>query len=66
MRASPPAHALGLVRDGRLVHAAVRDMVAEVRRDGVISKEDRRQGGKERWRRDRDHDDDKDGAKQEQ
>ncbi|MBN9326343.1 MAG: two-component sensor histidine kinase [Cellulomonas sp. 73-145] len=36
VRASPPAHALGLVRDGRLVHAAVRDMVAEVRRDGVI------------------------------
>lgn len=36
VRASPPAHALGLVRDGRLVHAAVRDMVAQVRRDGVI------------------------------
>lgn len=28
--------------------------------DGVISKEDHRRGGKERWRRDRDHDDDKD------
>lgn len=36
VRASPPAHALGLVRDGRLVHPAVRDMVAAVRRDGVI------------------------------
>ncbi len=36
VRASPAAHALGLVRDGRLVHAAVREMVAEVRRDGVI------------------------------
>lgn len=36
VRASPPALALGLVREGRLVHAAIRDMVAEVRRDGVI------------------------------
>ena len=36
VRASAPALALGLVRDGRLVHAAIRDMVAEVRRDGVI------------------------------
>jgi two-component system sensor histidine kinase SenX3 len=36
VRASPPAHALGLVRDERLVHAAIREMVAEVRRDGVI------------------------------
>ena len=36
VRASPPAHALGLVRDGRLVHAAIRDMVAQVRREGVI------------------------------
>lgn len=36
VRASPPAHALGLIRDGRLVHAAIRDMVTEVRRDGVI------------------------------
>ena len=36
VRASPPAQALGLVRDGRLVHAAIRDMVDEVRRDGVI------------------------------
>ena len=37
VRASPPAQALGLVRDGRLVHPAIRDMVAEVRRDGVIA-----------------------------
>lgn len=36
VRASPAAHALGLVRDGHLVHAAVRERVAEVRRDGVI------------------------------
>lgn len=36
VRASAPAHALGLVRDGRLAHAAIRDMVADVRRDGVI------------------------------
>ena len=36
VRASPPAQALGLVRDRRLVHAAIREMVAEVRRDGVI------------------------------
>ena len=36
LRAGPPAHALGLVRDGRLVHPAIRDLVAQVRRDGVI------------------------------
>ncbi len=36
VRASPPALALGLVREGRLVHPAIRDMVADVRRDGVI------------------------------
>lgn len=40
VRASAPAHALGLVRDGRLVHAAMRDMVADVRRDGVIRDEE--------------------------
>ncbi|TQL01692.1 cell wall metabolism sensor histidine kinase WalK [Cellulomonas sp. SLBN-39] len=40
LRASAPAHALGLVRDGRLVHASMRDMVAEVRRDGVILDEE--------------------------
>ncbi len=36
VRASAAAHVLGLVRDGRLVHAAIREMVEEVRRDGVI------------------------------
>ena len=36
VRASAAAHALGLVREGRLVHAAIKDMVAQVRRDGVI------------------------------
>ncbi|MCM0641202.1 sensor histidine kinase [Cellulomonas wangsupingiae] len=40
VRASPPAHALGLVRDGRLVHASMRDLVASVRRDGVIRDEE--------------------------
>ncbi|WP_136518919.1 MULTISPECIES: sensor histidine kinase [Cellulomonas] len=40
VRASPPAHALGLVREGRLVHAAMRDLVAAVRRDGVIRDEE--------------------------
>jgi two-component system sensor histidine kinase SenX3 len=36
VRASPPAYALGVVRDGRIPHAAVRDMIDAVRRDGVI------------------------------
>ena len=36
VRASPPAYALGLVRDGRIPHASIRDLVAAVRRDGVI------------------------------
>ncbi len=36
VRASPPAYALGVVREGRLDHAAIRDLVAQVRRDGVI------------------------------
>lgn len=40
VRASPPAHALGLVRDGRLVHPAMREMVDAVRRDGVILDEE--------------------------
>ncbi len=40
VRASPPAHALGLVRDSRLVHASMRDMVDEVRRTGVILDEE--------------------------
>jgi len=40
VRASAPAHALGLVRDGQLVHASMRDMTAAVRRDGVIRDEE--------------------------
>jgi two-component system, OmpR family, sensor histidine kinase SenX3 len=40
VRASPPAYALGVVRSGRVVHAAIRDMVREVRRDGVIRDEE--------------------------
>lgn len=36
VRASPPAYALGLVHEGRVVHPAIRDMIARVRRDGVI------------------------------
>ncbi len=36
VRATPAAHALGLVRDGALVHAPVRRLVEEVRVDGVI------------------------------
>ena len=40
VRASPPAYALGVVRDGQLVHASMRDMVADVRRDGVIRDEE--------------------------
>ncbi len=40
VRASPPAYALGVVRDGRLAHAAIRDLVSAVRRDGVIRDEE--------------------------
>jgi two-component system sensor histidine kinase SenX3 len=40
VRASPPAHALGVVREGRLQHAAIRELVAAVRRDGVIRDEE--------------------------
>ena len=40
VRASAPAYALGLVRDGQVAHPAVRDMVAGVRRDGVIRDEE--------------------------
>jgi two-component system sensor histidine kinase SenX3 len=40
VRASPPAYALGVVRAGRIEHAAIRDMVGEVRRDGVIRDEE--------------------------
>ncbi|KQT99748.1 MULTISPECIES: sensor histidine kinase [Sanguibacter] len=37
VRASAPAYALGVVRDDAIVHAAIRDMIASVRRDGVIA-----------------------------
>src|SRR4051812_24199468 len=40
VRASPPAYALGVVRAGRLQHAAIHDMVRAVRRDGVIRDEE--------------------------
>ncbi|MBT0993182.1 two-component sensor histidine kinase [Cellulomonas sp. DKR-3] len=36
VRASAPAYALGLVRDGRIGPPAIREMVMQVRRDGVI------------------------------
>lgn len=40
VRASPPAYALGVVRNDALVHPAIIDMVREVRRDGVIREEE--------------------------
>ncbi|MDM7830460.1 sensor histidine kinase [Cellulomonas edaphi] len=40
VRASAPAYALGLVRDGVVVPAAIRDLIAGVRRDGVIRDEE--------------------------
>ncbi len=40
VRASPPAYALGVVRGGVIPHAAIRDMVRAVRRDGVIRDEE--------------------------
>ncbi|WP_019135982.1 sensor histidine kinase [Cellulomonas massiliensis] len=40
VRASAPAYAMGLVRDGRVVPAAIRDLIAAVRRDGVIRDEE--------------------------
>lgn len=40
VRASPPAFALGVVRDGMVVHAAVRELIADVRRSGVIRDEE--------------------------
>ncbi|PFG44385.1 two-component system sensor histidine kinase SenX3 [Isoptericola jiangsuensis] len=36
VRASPPAYALGVVRNDALVHQTIVDLVREVRRDGVI------------------------------
>ncbi|WP_448059036.1 sensor histidine kinase [Cellulomonas hominis] len=40
VRASPPAYALNVIRDGAVVHAAIRDMIADVRRTGVIRDEE--------------------------
>jgi len=40
VRASAPAHALGIVRDGRIAPPAIRELVALVRRDGVIRDEE--------------------------
>jgi two-component system sensor histidine kinase SenX3 len=40
VRASAPAHALGIVRDGAIAPAAIRELVAQVRRDGVIRDEE--------------------------
>jgi two-component system sensor histidine kinase SenX3 len=40
VRASPPAYALGVVNDGRIVHAAIRDLIADVRRTGAIRDEE--------------------------
>ncbi|WP_265522505.1 sensor histidine kinase [Oerskovia flava] len=40
VRASPPAYALGLVRNDTVVHPAIWDMIAGVRRDGVIRDEE--------------------------
>lgn len=37
IRASPPAYALGVVRDDAVVHPAIQDMITAVRRDGVIA-----------------------------
>ncbi|WP_125776270.1 sensor histidine kinase [Antribacter gilvus] len=40
VRASPPAYALGVVRNDALVHRAILDMVRDVRRDGVIREQE--------------------------
>lgn len=40
VRASPPAYALGVVQDGVIAHASVRDLIADVRRAGVIRDEE--------------------------
>ncbi|ROS25870.1 two-component system sensor histidine kinase SenX3 [Cellulomonas sp. PhB150] len=40
VRASAPAYALGLVRDGAVVPPAIRELIAGVRRDGVIRDEE--------------------------
>jgi two-component system sensor histidine kinase SenX3 len=40
LRASPPAYAFGVVREGAIGHAAIRDLIADVRRTGVIRDEE--------------------------
>ncbi|BDZ42620.1 two-component sensor histidine kinase [Paraoerskovia sediminicola] len=40
LRASPPAYALGVVRDDAIAHASIRELVDAVRRDGVIRDEE--------------------------
>lgn len=40
VRASAPAYAMGLVRGARVAPPAIRDLVAQVRRDGVIRDEE--------------------------
>lgn len=40
VRASPPAYAFGVVRDGEIAHAAIQDLIADVRRTGVIRDEE--------------------------
>lgn len=40
LRASPPAYALGVVRDDAIAHPAIRELVDAVRRDGVIRDEE--------------------------
>lgn len=40
IRASPPAYALGVVRDDAVVHPSIQDMITAVRRDGVIADEE--------------------------
>jgi len=40
VRASPPAYSLGIVREGRLVHAAIQDLITDVRTTGEIRDEE--------------------------
>ncbi|NMR20335.1 ATP-binding protein [Cellulomonas fimi] len=40
LRASPPAYVFGVVREGRIVPPAIRDLIAEVRRTGEIRDEE--------------------------
>ncbi|SDS16604.1 two-component system, OmpR family, sensor histidine kinase SenX3 [Paraoerskovia marina] len=40
LRASPPAYALGVVRDDVIAHPAIRELIDAVRRDGVIRDEE--------------------------